>query len=234
MTTKTVGISEIFSSWQGEGPHLGERHLFIRFERCNIHCDYCDELWKPASEMDLGAILDEVKRIDQEEGPHAFVSLTGGEPLYYGSFLKLLCPELARLGLRIYLETSGILWKPLEEIIQWTDVVAMDMKPASVTHERNFFNEHKRFLEIARKKETFVKIIVSHEIDLSEYRECCKIIQAVNPAAPLILQPISLSSGEGHDDPALMRLLNELQRIGNSFIPNVRVIPRLHKIMNVR
>jgi organic radical activating enzyme len=61
MTTKTVGISEIFSSWQGEGPHLGERHLFIRFERCNVHCEYCDELWKPASEMELASILEEVE-----------------------------------------------------------------------------------------------------------------------------------------------------------------------------
>ena len=38
----TAYVSEIFSSVQGEGPCVGERHLFVRFCECHRHCIYCD------------------------------------------------------------------------------------------------------------------------------------------------------------------------------------------------
>ena len=102
-------ISEIFSSLQGEGTHLGERHLFIRFEECHIHCGYCDELDKPAVAMTLDEVLAEVRQLEKEEGPHAFVSLTGGEPLLYLSFLKPLLMRLKAELFSTYLETNGVL-----------------------------------------------------------------------------------------------------------------------------
>ena len=38
----TVNIKEIFSSIQGEGPYVGEKHVFVRFCKCNLACKYCD------------------------------------------------------------------------------------------------------------------------------------------------------------------------------------------------
>ena len=35
-------LSEIFSSIQGEGPYVGERHLFVRFSGCHRKCVFCD------------------------------------------------------------------------------------------------------------------------------------------------------------------------------------------------
>ena len=35
-------LSEIFSSIQGEGPYVGERHLFVRFCGCHRSCIFCD------------------------------------------------------------------------------------------------------------------------------------------------------------------------------------------------
>jgi 7-carboxy-7-deazaguanine synthase len=35
-------LSEIFVSFQGEGAHVGRRHLFVRLAGCNIRCRYCD------------------------------------------------------------------------------------------------------------------------------------------------------------------------------------------------
>ena len=42
MTKKKVKIREIFKSIQGEGPHVGEQQVFVRFCGCNLKCRYCD------------------------------------------------------------------------------------------------------------------------------------------------------------------------------------------------
>ena len=261
MTNQVAAISEIFSSLQGEGTHLGERHLFLRFESCNIHCEYCDELGKPGYDFDLDSVVESLIKLDQELGSHPYVSLTGGEPLVYVSFLKPLLPRLKEIGFKIYLETNGILWKALEQVISLTDVVAMDVKPASVTQERSFLKQHEAFLKIALQKETFIKMICSKEIDLDEFRELCCMIREVTTrhcerseaipsteiasasigtlprndgsGVPLILQPIS-GEIEGHEDSELMRLLGELQVIGLGILKDVRIVPRLHKILKIR
>lgn len=233
MPTQTAAISEIFSSLQGEGTHLGERHLFLRFEACNIHCEYCDELGKPAYDFDLDSTIEHLKRLDQEKGPHAYVSLTGGEPLLYVSFLKLLLPRIKQEGFKTYLETNGIIGKALEQVIGWCDVIAMDVKPASVTKERSFLKEHEQFLRLSLQKETFIKMIVSKEIDLEEFQSLCSMISHIDRKVPLILQPIS-AEVEGHEDPDLMNLLNELQTVALGILDEVRIVPRLHKILKIR
>lgn len=245
-------ISEIFSSLQGEGTHLGERHIFVRFEECHIHCQYCDELDKPAWLMPFEDVMENILRLEKEEGPHAFVSLTGGEPLLYLNFLRPLLLRLKAEGMRTYLETNGILWQALEEVIGWCDVIAMDLKPASVTKNRSFFTEHRRFLELARSKETFIKIILSKEIDIQEFQALISLVQELAPKTPVILQPVSRGEArlaptldeapplplaesviEGHEDPELMQLLAELQRLAGRMVPDVRIMPRLHRILKI-
>lgn len=233
-TLQEARISEIFSSLQGEGIHLGERHLFIRFEECHIHCEYCDELDKPARIYSLEEVMEAVRRLEKEEGPHTFVSLTGGEPLLYVNFLSPLLLRLKVLGYRTYLETNGILWQALQEVIGWCDCIAMDLKPASVTKERNFLKEHRRFLEIARSKEIFVKIVLSKEIEVQEFQSLILLIREVARQTPVILQPVSSPGTEGHEDGELMQLLSELQRMACRMIPDVRIMPRLHRILKIR
>ncbi len=226
-------ISEIFSSLQGEGIHLGERHLFIRFEECHIHCGYCDELSKVGTPMTLDQVMKEVGRLEKDEGPHSFVSLTGGEPLLYLPFLKPLMMKLKAQGFRIYLETNGILWRALEEVIGWCDSIAMDMKPASVTKEKNFDADHRCFLQIAKGKETCIKIVLSKEIDVNEFENEIRMVAEVAPATPVLLQPVS-GEIEGHEDPALMDLLTHLQRLGSRWLRTIRIVPRFHKILKIR
>ena len=246
-TEKEARISGIFSSLQGEGTHLGERHLFIRFEECHLHCEYCDELDKPARAMSIEEVVEEVRRIDRDEGPHSFVSLTGGEPLLYGAFLSPLLLRFKALGHCVYLETNGILWPALESVAGWCDVIAMDLKPASVTKERSFEAEHRRFLEVASSKEVFIKIVLTREIEIREFESLIDIVRTVRPRTPVILQPASppsVVSGflhhraigelEGHEDPELMQLLGELQRLALRKIPDVRIMPRLHRILKIR
>lgn len=232
-TAAEARVSEIFSSLQGEGTHLGERHLFIRFEECHIHCTYCDELDKAGTRMTQDEVLAEVDRLEAAEGPHGYISFTGGEPLLYLEFIKPLAASLKLKGFRIYLETNGILWPALKEIISQVDLVAMDMKPASVTGESNYDNEHRKFLEVARQKETFIKIIVSKKIVEQEYLDQIEIVREVALETPVILVPLS-SDIEGHEDPELMTLLVQMQRQGARRIRDVRIVPRFHKILKIR
>jgi len=231
-TDRSARISEIFSSLQGEGLRVGEKHLFVRFEKCHIHCVYCDELEKVGKEMTIEEVVSELKRLEHQEGPHAFVSLTGGEPLLYTPFLKKLAPMLRDNGFSIYLETSGILSGSLEEIIDECDCIAMDMKLPSVTKERDFTREHEGFLQRALRKEVFVKIVVSHELDREEFVKSVDLIARNSSRIPLVLQPISAEI-EGHDDSALMELLEVLKKEAEKKLNNVRIVKRLHKILNI-
>ena len=113
----------------------------------------------------------------------------------------------------------------------------MDLKPASVTKEKSFLKEHRRFLETARAKEVFIKIVLSESIDIQEFQTLIKMVQDMAPETPVILQPVSPPEGtipEGHENAELMQLLGELQRLASRMIPNVRVMPRLHKILKIR
>jgi hypothetical protein len=109
----------------------------------------------------------------------------------------------------------------------------MDMKPASVTKEANFDADHEQFLKIARKKEVFVKIILSRDIAIPEFEAQLQIVRRIDPDIPVLLVPLS-SDIEGHEDPQLMRLMEELQRRGQRLISTVRIVPRLHKILKIR
>ncbi len=232
-TSSSARITEIFSSLQGEGPHAGERHLFLRFEECNIHCEYCDELHKIGAWKTLEDVFNEINSLEKNEGPHSFISLTGGEPLLYLEFLKSLLPALKMKGHKIYLETNGILTPALAEILDYCDVISMDMKPGSVTQETSFENAHRSFLEVAKKKETHIKMVLSKEIDFEEFFRLVKIIQETAPETLLVLQPLS-SEIEGHQDSELMGILEALQRQSLKLIPHVRIIPRYHKILQIR
>ena len=232
-TADSARISEIFSSLQGEGPYAGERHIFIRFEECNIHCTYCDELEKIGVETSLEDVMTTVLKLEAEDGPHSFVSLTGGEPLIYLQFLKPLLARLKAEGFQTYLETSGILWQALQNVISDCDVIAMDLKPASVTGERNFYEEHREFLRLAKSKPVFAKMVASKAISVEEFDELIDVVREEAPEMPVILQPVS-GTIEGHEDPGLMKLLVELQRRAMREIPDVRIVPRLHKILKIR
>ena len=230
---KKVAIADLFSSLQGEGPRLGERHLFIRFPACNLHCHYCDETGHPVEEIPIGELLSEVRALDRKFGPHAFISLTGGEPLLYYKVIQRIAPILRGEGFKFYLETAGYHVQELEQVLQLVDMISMDMKLPSVTKDRDCFREHRAFLRLSQSKEVYVKIVISTEASGEEFHEAVEIIREVNPRTLLVLQPMSV--GEEKDiDPALLNVLYGLQSEALRQIENVRVIPRLHKVLGIK
>ena len=226
-------ITEIFSSIQGEGPRTGERHIFIRFESCHMACAYCDESGKKGRAMALASILRKVDFLEKNEGPHACVSLTGGEPLLQADLLKALCGALRRKQFRILLETSGVLWRQLSKVAGDCDTIAMDLKLPSVTGQGDFLEKHRAFLKIAKKRDVYIKVVVSKNADVRELEAHLRMVAAVAPLTPVFLQPLS-DGRKVYPDPGLMGFLNKLQRIGARKLPNIRVGIQLHKVMKIR
>lgn len=231
--SKSVSVAEVFSSLQGEGPRMGERHLFIRFPVCNLHCEYCDETGLPEIEMDADTLIGRVRSLERECGPHAFISLTGGEPLLYVPAIRQIGPVLKREGFRFFLETSGVLTKALIRVLDLMDVISMDIKLPSVTKDRSFFKEHREFLEVSQAKEVYVKIVVSKEVCRDEFEEAVRLIRDVNPRTLLVLQPVT-AGDEKEIDRHLLDILSELQSVALRSLENVRILPRLHKVLGVK
>ncbi|MFZ5802570.1 MAG: 7-carboxy-7-deazaguanine synthase QueE [Candidatus Omnitrophota bacterium] len=226
-------VSEIFSSIQGEGIHAGERHLFVRFVGCNLECSYCDERGKKGVSLAVEDVLAEVERLEKASGPHSFVSLTGGEPLIQASFLSGLLPRLRDAGFRNYLETNGTFWREIARIGPWCDCIAMDLKPASVTHTQDCAQDHFQFLAEAKGRDLFVKMAVSEEIDMTEFENLIKMMAHVVREAPLVLMPVT-APGRAAPPRKTWDLLYRLQGIALRTLPDVRILPRLHELFHLR
>ena len=244
-------LSEIFSSIQGEGPYVGERHLFLRFCGCHRHCIFCDTGVDKTPSVTVETVpgsavfdqienplsIEQVMKIVRLMAPNKRfnrISITGGEPLLHFPFLLELLPNLSRDGYSIYLETTGDLPDELKSIIEWIDVVAMDMKLSSVRQEQNTFLAHGSFLKICRDRniEVFVKLVLSAETDEAELMRGIKEIKNAGGEETLvILQPMS-SSQKTDSVPSGAQLLRWQERVAEELL-HVRVIPQTHLKMKM-
>ena len=242
-------LSELFSSIQGEGPYIGERHLFVRFCECHRKCIFCDtntqqtdnimvemsseEIEYLPNPISLENLLNLINKIDKNNN-NKKISITGGEPLLQTRFLKKLLPSLVENKKKIYLETAGDLPKQLEAIVKWIDVASVDIKLASVTNEKNNFPLHWQFIKCLSDYniEFFTKIIVSNDTDEMELISAAEGISKYAGKNNLfILQPMS-STERVNNIPTLKNIMKWQEKL-ESVLDNVRVIPQTHKIMGI-
>ena len=218
-------IIEVFNSIQGEGLYVGQVQTFVRFYGCNIKCGFCDERRKTgfkeysAQEL-MSVIIKESNRV---------ISFTGGEPLLYAGFLKEILPELKKKGFIVYLETNGTLKNKLLKIIDFLDIISMDIKLPSSTGCRAYWKAHADFLKEAVKKKAFVKSVITNKTTLSDIRKAVSIIKRIDKAIFFILQPITINNK--------IQKITKAQKfldIANSTLDNVRFIPQVHKILDIR
>lgn len=96
-------ITEIYKSIQGESTHAGLPCIFVRTNRCDLRCSWCDSefTFTGGVVMTVDEILAEVDRL----GP-GLVELTGGEPMLQkeiGELARRLCDA----GRTVLIETGG-------------------------------------------------------------------------------------------------------------------------------
>jgi organic radical activating enzyme len=225
-------ISEIFTSFQGEGMYVGLPQVFIRFYGCRLGCSFCDTPRNGFQWFDPAGLLG---RLGEFPGHIHSFSLTGGEPLEQVDFLVEFLPLLEQRRRRIYLETNGTLPGALARVMPWLDFVAMDIKLPSSTGRGPFWKEHKRSLQILgdsrlKSGRYFVKVVVCSSTLEEDMHEALSLISGVNPRIPVILQPnfAELSRKNLRDK------LIYYHALSHKYLRHVRIIPQMHKCLGIQ
>ncbi len=241
-------INEIFSGIQGEGLLIGYRQIFVRLNGCNLNCDFCDTKYSDANtlfcrvENEAGSrkfnyvenplaakqVCEYIIKMYEEKNLHHSVSLTGGEPLIQPEFVYNLSKELHNRGITVMLETNGSLPDELKYVIDYIDIISMDIKLPSVLGNKNIFNSHLEFLKTAQSLRTYVKIVVSSNTSRSELKDASQLIASVRKDIPLIIQPATSSNP---DYIAAPESILDFQKLCCRYLSDVRVIPQCHKFI---
>ena len=109
-----IKVSEIFTSFQGEGPYVGTPATFLRLYGCNLDCEWCDtdiSTYEMLSVDDVAEIL----MTQMEFNNINLLVITGGEPTLQMEEIKRLIKELPE-GIKIQLETNGSIFEYLPEV----------------------------------------------------------------------------------------------------------------------
>ncbi len=219
-------ITEVFDSIQGEGIYLGERQLFVRFFGCNLNCKYCDTKIDCFTEYEPEELLEEIKLYQDK---YHSISFTGGEPLLQIDFLKDVLKLVRRDNFKNYLETNGTLPDVLEQIIEDIDIVAMDIKLPTSTGLDNFWHKHRKFLEIASRKEVFLKSVICESTQEPDLLIALDLIKEINKSVVFVLQPNSAEDSEN-----LRHKIESFRDICIKHHITSCIIPQMHKVVGFR
>lgn len=213
-------IKEIFESIQGEGLLVGRKQLFIRFCDCNLNCQYCDTDFSHENAIELSEeeLFDKIKKYDAPS-----ISFTGGEPLLQANFIRSFLKKYKKfLNKEIYLETNGVLYDELEKVIEFIDVVGMDIKISTATNQDGNFDLNDKFLEIAKGK-VFIKTVFTPDIRNEEIEIVSLFAKKYD--APLVIQPKTPI-----EDAPYFEIFNKFY----SIYDDVRLIPQTHTLLKLQ
>jgi 7-carboxy-7-deazaguanine synthase len=241
-------LSEIFVSFQGEGAHVGRRHLFVRMAGCNLRCRYCDTpgslqrtdtytaIWSDRAPdvgpnpVSVGHLAGLITTMLTREAPIDAIALTGGEPLAQADFLAAAL-DVARVRVPVLLETNGLLPQQLRKILPSVDIVSLDLKLPSNSGEGQRWDEHAQCLQLARRKDLYVKILVDRHTLLDDVERASCLLASVDPDIPVFMQPITVAAAQPSIDPDR---LTEFYCTARRLLSSVRVLPQTHKLLGIR
>ena len=178
---KSLRITEIFSSIQGETSKIGLPTVFIRLTGCPLRCQYCDTSYAfYGGEVILFEdIIRHVTKYNCKD-----ICVTGGEPLAQPNLKKLL-KYLVELDFQVSLETGGSI--NIEGIDERVKII-MDIKtPDSGESTKNRWKN----IELLKKSDELKFVICSIE----DYQWSKEIIEEykINEICPILFSPSSES-----------------------------------------
>lgn len=177
---RSLRITEIFLSIQGESSHAGRPCSFVRLTGCPMRCVWCDSEYTFAGGERM-AFDDIFEKLD--EYGCKLVEVTGGEPLAQKAVFQFIA-ELGDRGFEVLIETGGFV---STENVDQRAAVILDVKcPASGESERN----HWPNLDRLRPDRDEVKFVVA---DLADWDFAKTIIEKyglVSRAKEILISPV--------------------------------------------
>ncbi len=151
---KSLRITEIFYSLQGESNTVGLPTVFIRLTGCPLRCSYCDTAYAFSGgvKQSLASIIEQVDQFKAK-----YITVTGGEPL-----AQPVCHDLMTMlldkGYAVSLETSGAI-----DIssVDARAIKVMDLKtPSSMEMDKNIY-QNIEYLSVQDQ----VKFVIADDVD---------------------------------------------------------------------
>ena len=146
-----IKVSEIFTSFQGEGPYVGTPATFLRLYGCNLNCPWCDtdiSTYEILSVDDVAEIL----LTQMEFNNIKTLIITGGEPTLQMEEIKRLINELPK-EIKVQLETNGSIFDYIETV---------DYVISPKEDKEKVFENYYKF------ENTFFKFVISCQEDINE------------------------------------------------------------------
>ena len=153
---RSLRITELFLSIQGESTHAGRPCSFVRLTGCPMRCTWCDSVYTftGGERLTFENIFERL-----EDFGCRLVEVTGGEPLAQKNVFPFIT-ELCDIGYEVLIETGGYV---STENVDPRAKIILDVKcPASGEAERNHWPNLGRL----RPENDEVKFVIS---DLSDW-----------------------------------------------------------------
>ncbi len=232
MEMMTAKISEIFLSYQGEGPLAGSRQLFVRFYGCNRSCVFCDTVPERYRSFTRNGLMEKI--LGFEDNYNELV-LTGGEPLLFADFLQAFLKLFRTVRKKpVYLETNGTLPEELRKVIDHVDIIAMDFKlPSSTGDEDDPWWIHEEFAKEAVQKKLIVKAVITDKTTIDDVKQMTHIIVGLRGEPEVVLQPVT-PVNEMAKEPDGEMLVFFKKHLEKSTNKEVLLLGQLHKRLGIR
>ena len=199
-----IKVSEIFTSFQGEGPYVGTPATFLRLYGCNLDCEWCDTDISTYEMLSIDDVA-EILLTQMEFNNIKTLIITGGEPTLQMEEIKRLIKELPD-DIRIQMETNGSIFEYIPEI-------EYVISPKE--------DKEKVFKNYYAYENTFFKFVITSQDDLDEV---IALKEKYDYDNPIWLQ------GEFSKDAEMADLIRE----NFPRLENVKLSVQTHKYLNQR
>lgn len=200
-------VQSIFTTFQGEGPFVGESAVFLRLGGCNLACKFCDTEFESFQDIHQEEIIEQVNLLAACK--RKLVVITGGEPLRQP--IEQLCERLIERGFKVQLETNGTLFRQLHPDVH------------IICSPKNTGIGYKRLREDLLARITALKFLVS--ANLADYYDINDVGQS-DYDIPVYIQPMD-EYNEQLNHSNMRRALEIAEERG------YRISLQMHKYLNI-
>jgi len=180
ISDRTLRITEIFLSIQGESSHAGRPCSFVRLTGCPMRCVWCDSEYTFTGGERI-SFEDIVAKLDEFECN--LVEVTGGEPLAQKNVFPFIS-ELCDRGYEVLIETGG--YVSTEQVDPRAKII-LDVKcPASGEAERN----HWPNLERLRPEMDEVKFVIMDMADWEFSKQIIRECDLIARTKDVLISPV--------------------------------------------